>query len=217
MKTFIRHAFPKLQRADSSAGRTYQTPTGQKYPSVTSVVGLHTIQHIMEWRQRVGDEEANKVSARASKRGTAIHALCEKHLLGESPTPALPDYEMWAAVRPALDRIDHIHCLESQLYSHHLEVAGTVDCIAEFDGKISVIDFKTSARVKTADEIHTYFMQTAAYAVMFEEHTKIPVNKLVIIMGVDNEREPLIFTEKRNNWIFKFREVREEYRKIKGL
>lgn len=216
MKKFIHHDIPKLERVDSSAGRTYQTPTGQRYPSVTAVVGLHKQQSIFEWRQRVGEAEANKVSARASKRGTAIHSLCEEYLLGRNPTPSLPDAEVWSSIRPHLDKIDNIHCLETPLYSHHLQVAGTVDCIAEYDGKLAVIDFKTSTKPKPRDWIHDHFMQTSAYAVMFEELTGIPVPRLVIIMGVD-DHEPLIFEERRNTWIFQFREHRENYRVLKGI
>lgn len=117
---------------------------------------------------------------------------------------------------PLLDRIDNIHCLETQLFSHHLQVAGTVDCIAEFDGKLHVIDFKTSGRIKTRDDIHDYFMQTASYAVMFEELTGISVPRLLIVMGVD-DNPPLLFQEKRNDWIFEFHQLRERYRVAKGV
>jgi len=216
MKTFIEHQFPSLKRVDSDNGRTYQTPTGQAYPSVTSVVGLHKAQQIQEWRNRVGHEVANTISKRASNRGTAIHALCEDYLKTGVADPKLPDMEMWASMKPILDRIDNIHCLETSLYSHHLEVAGTVDCIAEFDGKLCVIDFKTASKPKQRDWIHDYFMQTSAYAVMFEELTSIPVGRLCIIMGVD-DHEPLIFQEKRNDWIHEFRRLRADHKRIKGL
>jgi genome maintenance exonuclease 1 len=95
-------------------------------------------------------------------------------------------------------------------------VAGTVDCIAEYKGKMSVIDLKTSKRIKSRDDIHDYFMQCSAYAVAFEEMTGIPVPQLIIIMGVDDE-ESLIFSEKRNTWIGKFKEIREEYRRLKNV
>jgi genome maintenance exonuclease 1 len=102
------------------------------------------------------------------------------------------------------------------LYSDYLQVAGTVDCIAEYEGKMAVIDFKTSARAKTRDEIHSYFMQTAAYAVMFEERTGISVGKLVILMTVDGQRTPLVFIEKRDTWIKEFIQVREDYSRLKN-
>lgn len=115
-----------------------------------------------------------------------------------------------------MDRISNIHALETKLYSDHLEVAGTVDCIADFDGKLSVIDFKTSSRVKDRDNIHDYFMQCSAYAVAFEELTNIPVPNLVIVMGVDDEG-CFIFKEKRDDWINGFRQLREEYRRWKNI
>ena len=118
---------------------------------------------------------------------------------------------MFGSIKEYLDEIDNIHCLETPLYSDHLQVAGTVDCIAEYNGKMSVIDFKTSSRPKDRDDIHNYFMQCAAYSVAFEERTGIPVSRLVIIMGVDNDY-PRVFIEKRDNWIAGFKKLRLEYR-----
>ena len=210
----IHHDIPKLVRIDSEGGRVYETPTGTKYPSVTSVIGILGKAAIHEWRARVGEEEANRVSARAAKRGTSIHSLCEDYLLNKEVKPNIFDLEVFNSIKPRLDRISEVHCLETQLFSHHLRVAGTVDCIARYAGKMSVIDFKTSKRMKTRDEIHTYFMQTAAYAVMFEELTGIPVSQLVIIMAVDDEKEPLVFIEKRDDWIDEFISVREDYSKL---
>lgn len=209
----IKHDIDKLVRVDSTNGRIYQTPTGKSYPSVTSVLGILGKKEIMEWRARVGEEEANRVSARAARRGTAVHTLCENYLLNKEVEPGPFDLETFNSIRPFLDRINNIHCLETQLYSDYLQVAGTVDCIAEFDGKTSIIDFKTSKRIKTRDDIHGYFMQTSAYAVMFEERTGIPVGKLVIIMSVDDEK-PLLFVEKRDDWIHKFIELRQDYSKL---
>lgn len=209
----IAHDIPKLTRIDSTSGRVYQTPSGQAYPSVTSILGLIGKAEILEWRKRVGEEEANRVSARAARRGTAIHTLCENYLLNKEVNPGPFDLETFNSIKPFLNRINNVHCLETQLFSHHLQVAGTVDCIAEFDGRMSIIDFKTSKRIKSRDDIHGYFMQTSAYAVMFEELTGIPVDRLVIIMSVDDEK-PLLFVEKRDDWIGKFIELREDYSKL---
>jgi genome maintenance exonuclease 1 len=215
MFAHIHHDIPKLARIDSPEGRRYATPSGKAYPSVTSVTGLHGKAEFFAWRKRVGEEEANRVAARAAKRGTAIHTLCETYLLNEEVKPAPFDLETFGSLKPYLNRINNIHCLETQLYSDYLQVAGTVDCIAEYDGRLSVIDFKTSKRLKSRDDIHGYFMQTAAYAVMFEERTKIAVDKLVILMSVDDEPAQ-IFIEKRDDWIGSFIELREDYAKIKG-
>lgn len=117
---------------------------------------------------------------------------------------------------PVLDRIDNIHCLESRLHSHHLEAAGTVDCIAEFNGKLTVIDFKTSSRVKTAEQVPAYWMQTAAYAVMFEELTGIPVQRTLIIMSVADEGV-ILLNGRRDDAIGDFIHFRDAYRKLKGI
>jgi CRISPR/Cas system-associated exonuclease Cas4 (RecB family) len=217
MKTFIDHDFPKLLRTTSSDGtRVYETPSGRAYPSVTTVTGLHSAKGIMEWRKRVGEAEANRISGRASARGTRIHNYCESYLLGESTEPDMFDAEMFNSIKPLLDQVDNIHALEDPLYSDHLQVAGTVDCIAEFQGKLSVIDFKTSSKPKDRDDIHNYFMQTAAYAVAFEERTGIPIGRLVIIMAVDND-DPRWFIEKRDNWIGGFKKLRMDYRNMKNI
>ena len=217
MKTFIHHDLPKLERDTAPDGtRVYKTPSGRAYPSVTTVTSLHSAKGIAEWRRRVGEEEANRVSARASARGTRIHTLCEHYLLGKNPEPDIFDAEMFNSMKYWLQDIDKIHCLETPLYSDFLQVAGTVDCIAEFQGKLSVIDFKTSSKPKDRDDIYNYFMQTAAYAVAFEERTGIPVGRLVIIMGVDND-DPRLFIEKRDNWIGGFRKLRLDYKNAHNI
>lgn len=208
---------PALSRVTSDDGtRVYQTPTGKKYPSVTTVTGLLKKQAIMDWRKRVGEAEANKISSTAARRGTRIHTLCETHLNNDPVNCSMFDLDLWNSVKPHLSKINNIYALEKTLYSDHLQVAGTVDCIAEYEGKMSVIDFKTSKRIKTRDDIHDYFMQCSAYAVAFEEMTKIPVPRLVIIIAVD-ESDPLIFVEKRNLWIEGFKDLRLEYKKWKGI
>ena len=217
MTKHIHHDIPKLERITNPDGsRLYRTPSGSAYPSVTTITGLHKKQAIMEWRKRVGEEKANQISSKAAKRGTAIHKLCEDYLNNEFVEPHLVDVPMWNSLVPLLGRIDNVHALETPLYSDHLQVAGTVDCIAEFDGKVSVIDFKTSARVKDRDDIHDYFMQCSAYAVAFEELTGVPVSRLVILMGIDDNPAKL-FVEKRDDWIGGFIGLREDYRKWKSL
>lgn len=212
MKTFIHHDFAKLERDTAADGRrVYKTPEGKLYPSVTSVTGITSTFNKSAWIQRVGVDEANRITQRALDRGTRVHSLCENYLLGNELNIDMFDIEMWTSMRKLVDRIDNIHCLETPLYSNFLQTAGTVDCIGEFDGKLSVIDFKTSSRVKGRDDIHNYFEQTAAYAVMFEELTGIPIGRLVILMAIDDE-EPRVFIEKRDGWIAGFRRSRMMYR-----
>jgi len=215
MFNHVQLEFPKLKRVTADNGsRVYETPSGKAYPSVTTVTGLLKKQAIMEWRKRVGEEEANKISSKAASRGTRIHGLCEQYLLNKEVVPNMFDNDMWKNMKPHLHNINNIYALEQPLYSDHLEVAGTVDCIAEYNGKMSVIDFKTSKRLKHRDDIHDYFMQCSAYAVAFEEMTKIPVPQLVILIAVDDE-QPLVFVEKRNEWISGFKDLRAEYKKWK--
>lgn len=215
MFNHVQLEFPKLKRVTADNGsRVYETPSGKAYPSVTTVTGLLKKQAIMEWRKRVGEEEANKISSKAASRGTRIHELCEQYLLNKEVVPNMFDNDMWKNMKPHLHNINNIYALEQPLYSDHLEVAGTVDCIAEYNGKMSVIDFKTSKRLKHRDDIHDYFMQCSAYAVAFEEMTKIPVPQLVILIAVDDE-QPLVFVEKRNEWISGFKDLRAEYKKWK--
>jgi len=208
---------PKLNRVTLPTGvRTYETPTGKKYPSVTTVTGLLKKDIIQEWRKRVGDEQANKISSTAARRGTRIHTLCEKYLNNEEVNPNLVDHENWNDLKHHLNNINNIHVLEQPLFSHHLEVAGTVDCIAEYNGKLAVIDFKTSKRNKTKEDIHDYFMQCSAYAVAYEEMTGIPVPNILILITTD-EYGVLAFPEKRNVWVPEFIKLRKEYKKVYNI
>ena len=217
MKNFIHHNLPRAEKVSSDTGRrVYITPEGNKYPSVTSVTSMMRHDSIEKWKLRVGPEEAERVSRRATARGNRIHTLCEKYLLGESYDVDFFDKELFSSIEYWLQDIDNIHCLETPLYSNHLKVAGTVDCIAEFQGKLSVIDFKTASNAKDRDDIHNYFIQTSAYSVAFEEMTGIPITRLVIIMGVENDYSRL-FIEKRDNWIGGFKKLRLEYKNKFGF
>ena len=181
--------------------RYYTLPDGTRLPSVTTVLGAQKKQAIMEWRKRVGEEKANAISRKASGRGTNVHTLCERYLNNESLGDIMPDAkEMFISLKPTLNRINNIHYQEQALWSTQLGMAGRTDCIAEFDGELSSIDFKTSARIKTRENILDYFWQTAAYSLMYEELIGTPINKLVIIMAVENST-PLIFIEKTEDHI----------------
>lgn len=215
-KTFIHHEFPKLIRTDTPEGRRYLTPKGNSYPSVTTVTGFKNIKHIMEWRKRVGDAEANKVSSRASKRGTAIHGLCEQYLKTGNASPGMFDQEMFNGFIPILNQIDHIEAIEQPMYSDSLKVAGTVDLIACLNGVPSIIDWKTSSKPKTLDHIEHYFIQTCMYSQMFFEHTKIVVKQLVVAIGVDNY-DPQIFIEHASDWAAKAYNCRRYYKDKTGL
>jgi CRISPR/Cas system-associated exonuclease Cas4 (RecB family) len=184
-------------------GRKYYTETGAAYPSVTTVLGVLSRDSIKAWRKRVGNEEANKISGQAATRGTKIHLLCEKVLDNEeidTSKLSLLDLEIWNEFKPLLNRINNIHAQEIALYSDHLRLAGRVDCIAEFDGKLSIIDFKTSKKPKKKEWIENYFAQAAAYSIMYEERTGIPINRSVIMIAVEGD-DPQIFIERRDNFV----------------
>ena len=181
--------------------RYYKLPDGTKLPSVTTVLGAMKKDAIMAWRKRVGEAEANRISKKATGRGTNVHSLCEKYLNNESLGEMMPDaQEMFLSLKPLLNRINNIHYQEQALWSTQLGMAGRVDCIGEFDGQLSVIDFKTSKKIKSKVQIEDYFWQTSAYALMYEELIGVPINNLVIIMAVEDE-QPLLFKEKTEHHI----------------
>lgn len=181
-----------LKSETTESGRRYVTPEGNSYSSVTTVLSAYNIKKIMEWRQRVGDEEANKVAGRASRRGTKLHSICESYLKNEitplkMQTMMPNDKENFLKLRDILnENIDIVFALEQALYSDRLRIAGRVDCIATWKGKISIIDFKTSTNDKNEENIENYFMQCAAYAEMFEERTNVPIQQIVVVIAVEN-------------------------------
>jgi len=194
-------------------GRKYISPEGHKFPSITTVLGVLSRAGIAAWRARVGEEEANRVSHRATTRGTAVHDLVEKYLDNEELPEVLPHITASLNnLKPSLSRIGKIYAQEAPLYSKHLGVAGRVDCVGEYDGVPSIIDFKTSKKIKKKEWVTSYFMQEAAYAIMWEERTGMPITNLVTIMDVDNE-SPCVFVEHRDNWTEKLFETIELYHK----
>ena len=204
----------KLVQVNAKGGRYYETPSGAKYPSVTSVTRLHNLESIQAWKDKVGEEEAGKISRRALARGNKIHSLAEKYLLNEGDMSDDFSKADFGQKIPYLNKINNIHCLETQLYSDHLQTAGTVDCIGEYDGKLTVIDFKTSAKLKKREWVKDYFMQCSAYAVMYEERTGTPIERLLLIINVEDEGVQLI-DGKRDDYIQDFLDLRETVRKLK--
>jgi genome maintenance exonuclease 1 len=194
--------------------RYYTTPDGVKLPSVTTVIGAKKKEAIMKWRQRVGEAEANRVSRKATSRGTNMHTICEDYLNNriDYNSGAMPDaLEMFKSIKPHLNKINNIHYQEQALWSVEIGMAGRVDCIAEYDGVLSVIDFKTSKKIKTKDDIHDYFAQCVAYACMYEELVGNGIDQIVIIMAVENE-QPLVFIEKTSEHLNTLLEYIKFYR-----
>ena len=201
-----------LDSVTSKRGRCYRDPSGVEYPSVTTVLKILSEDSIRKWRRRVGDEEANRVSSRASSRGTQVHSIVEDYLNNENTRDYFPHVKQSLQnLRPVLDKsIGRIFGLEVALFSSYLGMAGRCDCIAEFDGVPSIVDFKTSLRPKKKEHISNYFAQASAYAIMFEERTGLAVPNTVIVMDVD-ESKPMVFKEHRDNYVDLLLETKAEY------
>lgn len=205
--------YKRLEQYTAPDGvRFYNTPTGEKYPSITTMLGWHGKDKIQEWRNKVGHEQATTIARVAASRGTGLHLATEQYLNNQAPEiKSLLVQEMFGKFRPYLDRINNIHIQETPLFSHHLRLAGTVDCIAEWDGKLAIIDFKTSTKEKKKEWIDNYFMQCAAYAIMYEEMTFIPITRLVVLIAVEEDSTVQVFEERRDNWAPQLIKLRDEY------
>lgn len=216
--THFSYEFPKLQKVNINGTRFYATPDGKKYPSITSITKIHNEASIIEWRKRMGNEKANAVSKYSTSRGNLVHKWVEELLLNNSfgynpenlsESSFAQDFQNFI---PLLNDIDNIMALETPVFSHELEVAGTVDCIAEYKNRMSVIDFKTSTRLKKKEYIMNYFMQLAAYAHCFKERTGKEITRGVLLILVDGG-ETQVFIEKPQNYIEMFRHYRREWQK----
>jgi genome maintenance exonuclease 1 len=195
-----------MKTVTTDSGRVYSTPSGKNYPSVTTILSSYGKKALFEWRERVGAEEANRIASKASRRGTALHTVCEKYLLNEMTSmkfaSMLPTTkELFYKIKPHIDTsIGKVYALEQALYSDALGIAGRVDCIAEWNGKISIIDFKSSSKQKNKNNIGNYFMQCTAYAEMFGELTGQSIEQIVVLIGTE-EGPGQVFVEEKNNYI----------------
>ena len=205
----MRIKLPELKKVTLETGtRYYVTPEGQKYPSVTTVLSEEKKKGLKRWRDRVGDEEADRIKNFAAKRGTTFHSLCEEYLDNKVPLDTIKG--MFNQFKPLLNRISDIRCMEQHLYSDKLRVAGQVDCVGMFDKLLSIIDFKTSSKLKKREYIWDYFMQASAYSYMFEERTGIAISDITILISCETG-ECQVFQDKRENWIEGFKKLREQY------
>ena len=194
----------QLETDESTGQRFYITPTGKKLPSVTTVLSHFKKKAMIDWRNRVGHEEADKISRRASIRGTKFHNMMEAYLRNEEHflDGVMPDMKQsFRDAQETLDLIDNIHYIESPLYSEKLGVAGRTDCIAEFGKVLSIIDFKTSTRQKKEEWIDNYFEQGTAYALMYEELVGNTIDQIVIIISTDDSDRPQVFIRDKNQYI----------------
>jgi len=190
---------PLLERETIDGVRFYKVPDQDEFlklVSITSVTSHYNREKFAKWRKKVGEKKANEITRKATSRGTDMHTLTEHYLLNEDLPKVQPLSEyLYKIAKPTLNKIDNIHSLEGSLYSKELGVAGTVDCIAEYEGELAVIDFKTSKAPKPREWIDGYFVQAAAYACMYYELTGTPVKKLVIIMACE-DGECVVYEER---------------------
>ena len=210
----INIGYDDLECETKESGRKYLDPDGHSYPSITTVLKHLSEEGIAAWRARVGEEEANRVSRVASTRGTQVHNILEnyvsnkEYLEGELPH----NIQTFKDIKPIIDaNLQKVHAMEVPLYSTHLGIAGRVDLVGQWNGQESIIDWKTSRKFKKEEWVSGYYMQAAAYAIMWEERTGRPIKQLVIAIAGDEG--PQIFVGDRDDWTEKLIETINEYKR----
>ena len=209
--TKIKKDLPILKRKNENGHRVYYDNDNNRYHSVTTVVGTIDQKGLDEWRERVGKDVADYVAIRSGVTGTKLHKIVESYLANEKPGEEnIFARAHFTNIEPLLTNIDQINGLETKLCSKDLGLAGTVDCIAQYNGVNSIIDFKTSSKKKKEDWIKKYFLQTTAYSLMWEELTGIKVTQIVILIsGEDGSREEYI--RNRDDYVEELKEVIAKY------
>ena len=205
--SFIHHNYLReleLEKKEQNGIRLYNLPNGDWVPSITSVTSFYNRQIFAKWRARVGLEEANRITRKATARGTDFHQVCQDYL--ENKELNWEDYQpltkfMFHHAKPYLDKINNIHAIERTLYSEYLGLAGRVDCIAEYEGELAVIDFKTSEKIKPEEWIENYFVQEMFYAAAYYELTDIPPVKLITIMVTPGGEVKIFDKRNKNDYI----------------
>ena len=182
---------PEIKATTTDGVRLYETPEGNKYPSITTVLSVRNKKGLFEWRKRVGEDVANYVARKAANRGTSVHHMCEDYINNdfdeEKHKKKFLPYVLFNQLKESvLQKIDNIYAQECGLYSDKYKVAGRVDCLAEYDGKLSIIDFKTSSKERSDDWNESYYIQASAYAEMFEERTGIEINQVAILVVTED-------------------------------
>ena len=212
------HVIMEMSLEDISAktvgGKRVYEVGDQKYPSISTICSFRNRKSIAEWRARVGAEEANKISKRATTAGTTVHSMIEDYLNNELD---LEKYDgkhlakiLFTQAKPMLARINNIHFQEAPLYSHEFAIAGRVDCIAEFDGKLSIIDFKTSSKEKKEEWIEGYLVQETGYAKMYEERSGIKVEQIVTLITCQTG-DTQVFIKNPDDYVPLLRDYIQEY------
>ena len=210
---------PPLKAKNVNGKRFYEhLETKEAYPSITSVLSIRDKKGLHEWRQKVGEEVANHVMIQAANRGTAVHNMVEDYLnnidleqVDKYKKQFLPRM-MFNVLKPELSKINNIRLQEAQMFSSDYTVAGRVDCIAEYDGVLSIVDFKTSTKEKNESWIENYFIQGSAYAEMFKEHFGEEVTQVVILI-VTEEGTTQVFKKNKVDYLPKLKQAVEDFYK----
>ncbi len=212
-----KYQFSDIKTVELGGLRRYVLESGEKYPSITSVLGAVEDKTWLEsWRNALGPAKADAESKRCADRGTAIHLLTEKYLKNEEPdldSASTLNAGLFRQIRPHLNKINNIYALEKAVYNKQLRIAGRCDCVAEYDGVLSVIDFKTSNQYKYRDMIEGYFLQATFYALAFNEMFEECVEDVVIIIAIEKGIVPLVFREKINKFVKPLLQKTKEFRK----
>ena len=212
----------KLEQHNPENGPRFYTLPGddQKFISVTSVLGAVSDKSFLEeWKKRVGEKKAAEISHESATRGTLMHKAAEQYLSNcktihfTRSKYGIQAKGLFRQIKQELDKIDNIYGLETQVYSKKLGIAGTADCIAEYDGTLSLIDFKNSRKPKRREWIENYFVQCTFYSLMFEELTQLTCEQLVVIISVYGELKPQVFIEKRSDHLDEAKRIYKEWRK----
>jgi len=205
--TFIHHNYLgdlELEKKESDGMRLYNLPNGDWVPSITTVTSFYNREIFVKWRKRIGLEEANRITKKATARGTDFHQVCQDYL--ENKELNWDDYKplskfMFFHAKPYLDKINNIHAIERTLYSEYLGLAGRVDCIGEYEGELAVIDFKTSEKIKPEEWLENYFVQEMFYGSAYYELTEIPIVKLITIMVTPGGDVKVFDKRNKNDYI----------------
>lgn len=200
-----------LTQLDSNTGRRYITPNGDEYPSVTTVLGQQPKPELDAWIERVGEEEARRITRTSTNAGNKLHKACENYLLGKEVGYLDRGINlMYKKLLPELKKIEAVRGIEIPMWSDYLKVAGRSDCVAVYEGFLTIIDFKNSRKNKERGWIEGYFLQSAIYAIMFMELYRIPVKKIAIFVATwDGQRQ--IFREDVKDWLKPAEQLMRDY------
>lgn len=187
-----------LNTIEGDSGRFYVTPEGNQYPSITTILGYGDKPWLADWREGMGEARADAEMKRAATRGTAVHLMVENYL-NNDPDPTAGHMKEhivdFMQLRLPLKKVNNILTQESALWSDVMRVAGRVDCVGEFNGRLCIIDFKTSTNDKSNHMIGDYYLQTTAYALMFQERYDIQIDNVAILMSSEKGAVPLVFQQ----------------------